>query len=210
MLNGNHVSLQPNICIGLKDRHFRYAYCNENFAEFTGLSPTSIVGKTDFDLFEDNYANIYRRGDIATLRGNPLLNQYEVIHSEERKITTVLTTKNVLEYDNKLSTIFSFIDLGSIVQTQKNTATFAYIETKNIYHLYTDDQRLEFTAMQYKVLKHILQGKTTKGIGLALGISHRTVEYHIKKIKATLQCSHKNQIMETTIRLGLNYQMLDQ
>ena len=46
-----------------KDMEGRYLTCNEQFAGYAGLSVDSIVGKTDFELFDDETAKRYREND---------------------------------------------------------------------------------------------------------------------------------------------------
>ena len=52
---------------------------------------------------------------------------------------------------------------------------------------------------EWEVVKHLQQGKSNKLIALALGISDRTVEFHLKNIYAKFQVSTR---MELILKLG--------
>lgn len=49
-------------------------------------------------------------------------------------------------------------------------------------------------------IKQLMLGKTAKQIGKALGISPRTVEFHITNIKSKLRCYRKSEIIEFLIK----------
>ena len=60
--------------LAAKDKNLKYLYCNENVACGLGLdSPQQIVGKTDYDLFTDDIAEMYRSGDSLVLKWQTLL-----------------------------------------------------------------------------------------------------------------------------------------
>lgn len=46
-----------------KGLDYKYIGCNKAFAEFAGTTKEGIAGKTDFDLFDDYYANLFRNTD---------------------------------------------------------------------------------------------------------------------------------------------------
>ncbi len=52
---------------------------------------------------------------------------------------------------------------------------------------------------EWEVVKHLLQGKSNKLIALSLGISDRTVEFHLKNVYAKFQVSSR---IELILKLG--------
>jgi diguanylate cyclase (GGDEF)-like protein/PAS domain S-box-containing protein len=63
--------------IFFKDRDSRYLGCNLAFCEYVGCSEDELIGKTDFDLFEEERAEIIRSEDHA------IMHQGESCRSEE-------------------------------------------------------------------------------------------------------------------------------
>ncbi len=52
----------------LKDKNGRYIAANEQFAKTSGMLLESIIGKSDFDIWRENFANIYRQDDIDVMQ----------------------------------------------------------------------------------------------------------------------------------------------
>lgn len=57
----------------------------------------------------------------------------------------------------------------------------------------------QLSNREWDVVKHLLQGKSNKLIALSLGISDRTVEFHLKNIYAKFQVSSR---IELILKLG--------
>jgi PAS domain S-box-containing protein len=51
----------------LKDEHGRYVFMSENFERRFGLGKNQFLGKTDFDIWEPELAEVYRRNDEQVL-----------------------------------------------------------------------------------------------------------------------------------------------
>jgi DNA-binding CsgD family transcriptional regulator len=49
-----------------------------------------------------------------------------------------------------------------------------------------------------------MMGKTSKKIAKCLGISYKTVDFHIANIKLKLNCYRKSDIVESYLDLSLN------
>lgn len=50
-----------------KDLEYKYIGCNKAFAEFVGLQKTDIVGKNDFELFDERRSNMFRKTDTDVI-----------------------------------------------------------------------------------------------------------------------------------------------
>jgi PAS domain S-box-containing protein len=50
-----------------KDRSLVYVSCNENYARDLGIKPEEIAGKTDFDFFPKELADMYRADDMRVM-----------------------------------------------------------------------------------------------------------------------------------------------
>lgn len=56
--------------VWFKDLEGRYIAVNKSFAEYTGVTIASIIGKTDFDLYPEAEAKIYAASDAAVFAGS--------------------------------------------------------------------------------------------------------------------------------------------
>ncbi|WP_419765458.1 MAG: ABC transporter substrate-binding protein [Arcobacter sp.] len=76
-----------------KDSRFRYLGCNKSFEKFCGKKEAKIIGKTDFELFENEYAQSSYEKDKEVLSKNKLLVNNEWAEIEKSNI--LLQTKKV-------------------------------------------------------------------------------------------------------------------
>lgn len=60
---------------------------------------------------------------------------------------------------------------------------------------------------ELECLFYFLRGKTCKDIGKTLGLSHRTIEAYLAKIKLKFEVETKSQLIEKAIELGYLYSM---
>lgn len=51
----------------LKDLDSRYIAVNEQFLQISGLRREDVIGKTDFDIWEEDFAALYRKDDIEVM-----------------------------------------------------------------------------------------------------------------------------------------------
>ncbi len=82
----------PDI-IFYKDLNGAYLGCNLPFAKFTGLTKEEIVGKTDFDLFDKEVAEIFRFHDHKMMEEKQLRHNEEWITFPDGKKILVDTVK---------------------------------------------------------------------------------------------------------------------
>ena len=50
-----------------KDSEYRYVGCNKAFEEFVGLAEADLAGKTDYDLFDSEMADLFREMDMEMI-----------------------------------------------------------------------------------------------------------------------------------------------
>ncbi len=80
--------------IFIKDIDGVYLGCNPPFAEFVGLSTEQIVGKTDYDLFDKEIADFFRKYDTSMLEvKKPQQNEEWITYPDgRRKLIDTLKT----------------------------------------------------------------------------------------------------------------------
>lgn len=76
-----------------KDLNFRYIGCNSSFANFFGFSVETIVGKDDFELYESQYASLFREMDQMMLKEMKVRTNNEWVKNANGEDVFLLTTK---------------------------------------------------------------------------------------------------------------------
>lgn len=73
-LQNNLLSAIPAL-VYLKDNDLTYVEVNERMAQLLGIEKSDIIGKTDYDLFPEDMADIYYRTDVDIITFNkPIFN----------------------------------------------------------------------------------------------------------------------------------------
>lgn len=79
-----------------KDTDYRYIGCNQAFSNFIGLPIDFIIGKTDYELFSQEHANLFRSMDKRVIDSMESYSNHEwVEHADGRKLY-MLTQKSPL------------------------------------------------------------------------------------------------------------------
>jgi len=70
-----------------KDLDYKYIGCNKAFASFAGIQKADIVNKSDFDLFDDYYSNLFRDTDRDVIeKGKTIINSYWTRYSDKKAV----------------------------------------------------------------------------------------------------------------------------
>lgn len=81
----------------IKDRHFRYIGCSRAFCNFLNLTKEQILGKTVFDLFPLELANIYHAKDVEMHESS--FQVYKITidkHHNQQEITLEIQKKRMM------------------------------------------------------------------------------------------------------------------
>ena len=65
----------PDIRVFVKDMDSRYVYANKAYADMLKTTPRRMIGKSDFDLYDRSFAELYLEEDRRTLAGKDFINQ---------------------------------------------------------------------------------------------------------------------------------------
>lgn len=94
------ISGSPDL-VWLKDQNGVYLECNTRFEQFSGLTKSNLIGKTDYDLFDKELADFFRKNDkIAIESGKSTMNEEELTFAIDGHIELTETIKTPL-YDSK-------------------------------------------------------------------------------------------------------------
>ncbi len=96
----NSVINSTNDLIFYKDSSFNYIGCNHAFEKFVGKKRPEIIGKSDFDIFDDSHASLFKEMDIKMLEKNRIrVNNEWVTYANGKKV--YLQTKKIpFNYDS--------------------------------------------------------------------------------------------------------------
>jgi len=104
IVNANNILVNSVInstddLIFYKDVNFDYIGCNNAFEDFVGKRKQDIIGKNDFELFDEEYATLFRKMDIEMLKSHHIrLNDEWVVYPNNKKV--LLHTKKIpFDYD---------------------------------------------------------------------------------------------------------------
>lgn len=87
-----------------KDTDYRYTGCNQAFSNFLGLPIDFIIGKTDYELFAKEHADLFRSMDRRVLEGLEEYSNHEwVVHADGRHL--YLFTQKAPLFDTQASLI---------------------------------------------------------------------------------------------------------
>ncbi len=95
-------SATPDVLV-LKDKHSIYLHANEAFSRFIGKPLAEITGKSDFDLFPEEEAKIYRRDDAAVMESAKPLFQDEEVSAPDGKHWMQVAKVPVIGGDGEVS-----------------------------------------------------------------------------------------------------------
>ena len=84
----------------IKDVDSRYVYASRTYAEMLGLTSDEIIGKSDFELYEKNIAELYLEEDKKTLAGDSFINQRWMVPDEKGRISWCISHKFPLKDDH--------------------------------------------------------------------------------------------------------------
>jgi PAS domain S-box-containing protein len=86
----------PNM-VWMKDPEGVYFACNRNFELYMGLTESEIIGKTDYDFYEAEKADILRRNDrLAIALNKPCFNEEEIIYASDGHKEHIKTVKTAV------------------------------------------------------------------------------------------------------------------
>jgi PAS domain S-box-containing protein len=122
----------------LKDDHFKYLMCNENFAKAAGLnSPEDVIGKTDYDLvWGKTEADLFRKGDIEALSGIKKIN-FEEPQLQADGITKIVLANKVPLYDTEhkiIGVLGNYIDITERKKTEEEMRKIVMVLVGDIVH----------------------------------------------------------------------------
>ena len=85
----------------VKDADHRWVLANDKFCELTGLGRTELIGKSDYDFFPKEEADVFWKMDDAVLHSGEENFSEERLTNAATGVTVILNTKKTLYISNK-------------------------------------------------------------------------------------------------------------
>ena len=206
--------------IGLKDHNSRIFLVNNNVAALTGYaSPQCFLDKEIFDedlncqaselmdeFIEQDQRVFTSKKVVKELiyaqyaNGQPYVfynERYPIVNSQNEVIAiwcaaTDITNINIIDFS------MAYTQLTDYYLNGKSKRQFII----NLSDDSDDTDENELSKRQYQCIYYLLRGYSAKQIANQLGISSRTVETHIHRLKVKYQCTSKSQLIETVLSHG--------
>jgi len=102
----------------IKDRSYRFVRLNNSFCRFTGRSREEMMGKTDFDFFSNEEADVFRKNDDEVFRTGQINENEETITDALGSFHTIVTKKTL--YTNTVGEKFIVGIIRDITERKKS------------------------------------------------------------------------------------------
>ncbi len=157
--------------------------------------PESIIGKTDFDLFDIKTAAQHQKQDrrvMATKK--PITAEETTTLPSGRTLYFISTKKPLFDESNSVVGVLCI----SIDITEQKHLKQELQQAK----LDLAIQKLGITPRELDCIDQLLLGKTATEMAKILNISPRTAETHLEHIKNKLGCFKKSELITKLIKIG--------
>jgi diguanylate cyclase (GGDEF)-like protein/PAS domain S-box-containing protein len=133
-----------NDLIFYKNNRFKYIGCNKSFENLLGKKQSEIIGRTDFEIFDKEFAEIFRKYDLLVLETNNISINEEYIQSTKDK--KLFQMKRIpFEYKkNKQGILGIGSDITQLHEVQEKLKKQAYCdELTNTYNRKAYNERIQ-------------------------------------------------------------------
>ncbi|MEM9363577.1 MAG: PAS domain-containing protein [Bacteroidota bacterium] len=126
------------INVFIKDKDSRKILVNKAECNYLGASPNELIGKTDFDLYDDTIAKTSRDEDLEVIRSlKPMLGQETINVRKDGSVTHFLTSKiPLLDVDGKAYGLIGMsMDITNLKQKEeqlRNLINVTAIQNKKL------------------------------------------------------------------------------
>ncbi|CAE6936129.1 COG2202 FOG PAS PAC domain [Vibrio sp. B1REV9] len=199
-------------CWGCKDKESVFRYVNQEYAELMGhSSPKECIGKTDFEMISPTIecAQEFQRQDQYVIETGESLKILDIHPYPDGHWRAHIFTKTPWRDDtgNVLGTIFygreltdtAVIEVGywvcrAIGVNSNKQSIFRFSNVK--------PEPDKLTCREQETLFLLLYGKKPQFIAQAMGISTKTVEGHVARLRAKFEANSKNELIDKAMEAG--------
>jgi len=162
-------------------------YIQSNTHHKTEIGTDGIIGKSDYELFEKQTAHQLRQNDLEVFNTGMQRYYIETVNnpSNQNEKTLYLTIKKIQKQQQQ--SLLHGISIN-VSKVHKNLLNHYLKSTQ------ASDEDIELTNREIQCLSWMSQGKSTKEIALIIGVTAKTVEFHINNAKTKLGCYKASQL----------------
>ncbi|MHA2766002.1 helix-turn-helix transcriptional regulator [Vibrio harveyi] len=199
-------------CWGCKDKDSVFRYVNQEYAELIGYdSPEVCIGKTDFEVASPTIecAKEFQEQDRHVIETGESLKILDIHPYPDGHWRAHIFTKTPWRDDdgNIIGTIFygreltdtAVIEVGywvcrAIGGTPNQQSIFRFSNLK------PEPEKL--TCREQETLFLLLYGKKPQFISQVMGISTKTVEGHVARLRTKFEANSKNELIDKAMEAG--------
>ncbi len=111
------LSTIPDV-MWMKDVNGVYINCNRAFEEFFNMSSEHIIGKTDYDFFKKEEADICKATDLEAIIARDVCISEEIVYNPEKNTTTILEIRKAPVYGGD-GELIGVMGIGRDITEQK-------------------------------------------------------------------------------------------
>lgn len=202
-----------------KDKALRYIACNEYYASLVGIDNIDDINSKlnkhlpITRLMSDRENKAFIREDMTVLSGKRM--SILDVHNYFGEIKIFITQKTPY-YNNKgnvagimcQGTQLLNPSLGEVnyfINNYNLKITQATVNNINDYFTNTNKRLVRLSTREAQSLYYLARGKSAVQIGEILGLSGRTVQFYLDRIKNKLNCSTKSDLIEISLDSGLAF-----
>jgi PAS domain S-box-containing protein len=188
---GQIVENAPAV-ISVKDPSGRYLYVNREYEVVTEISSGEALGRTDFDLFPEVVAAIYREDDLRTLQGNSPIHFDEpiLVQGDARLYSTVKF--RVLDQEEVVGVCGMSVAVAEMPQLEPEAPQ----GSPNRADAFFGRLLASLTPQEVRVLDHVAAGLSDREIAEKLSLSSGTVRHHVSHLLRKLRKRRTQVIIE--------------
>lgn len=204
---------------------YKMSYVHASITEILGLHPSQFSLDTLFEIMHpDDLDKMYQKELRAT---NFLLKFIPTEDIPHYKVSYLMrlrhkngTYKTILHQakaiavskDGKVQQVLGLhTDVSHLKKVIDHKVSFLSetrpcyysLENEDSYHIIEDQLTTIFTPREQEIIKYISEGKTFKGIALALNLSPKTINTHKRNILKKVNCKNTAELIVQCIRDGL-------
>lgn len=177
----------------IKDSRLRYTWLSASYTRIHGISRSEVLGRDDFEIWPQELARHFRRGDEKTLRAKGPVQMVDTVPLLEGRPARWLVVKFPLPDGTGAPGIAGIrFDI-----TARDADEFGEIGNGG-------QQALEsLSGRELQVLRLTVEGCTSAEIATQLGLSPKSVDTYRSRLMAKLEIEDLPALVKFAIRSGL-------
>ncbi|KLV09647.1 LuxR family transcriptional regulator [Photobacterium aquae] len=198
-------------CWGCKDINSVFVYANAEYGQIIGVDHhQDCIGRTDFDMPSPTVecAESFREQDQQVILSGKRLRILDIHPYSDGSWRAHLFTKTPWKNteDEIVGTIFSGVELKdtAILEVGHWICRAAGISPKQqlSFDLEPNNPPVNLNTRESEVLFLLLYGKKPQYIGKVLGVSVKTVESYVARLREKFNANSKNELIDLALDLG--------